>query len=116
LFAILLREITGADDATRVAERIEETLEQSIFLDGFEVYTTESMGIAIRSSARDDAEHALRDADTAMYEAKARGRGRHVVFDGEMQGCAVRLLNLQMDLRRAIARRCNCRARRSPSD
>ena len=103
-FAILLREVVEPEDAMRIVERIEETLEHSIYLDGFEIHTTASMGIAIGSSARDSAEDALRDADIAMYEAKARGRACHVVFDREMQDRAALRLNLQMDLRRAVAR------------
>jgi diguanylate cyclase (GGDEF)-like protein/PAS domain S-box-containing protein len=105
LFGILLHDIADADAATCIAERIEAALEHSIYLEGFEVYQTASMGISIGSSTHDDAEHVLRDADTALYEAKGRGCARHVVFDGEMRGRAVRLLRLQMDLRRAIARR-----------
>jgi diguanylate cyclase (GGDEF)-like protein/PAS domain S-box-containing protein len=103
-FTILLPEVAGLEDAIRVAERVHETLVQPIVLDGFEAYTTASMGIALGSCAYDKAEDILRDADTAMYEAKARGRSRHVLFDAEMHDRAVRLLKLQMDLRRAVAR------------
>ena len=103
-FTILLPEITEAADAMRIASRIHAALQHPIFLDGFEVYTTASMGIAIGSSAYEKAEHILRDADTAMYEAKAQGRARHVLFDSQMHARAVDLLDLQMDLRRAIAR------------
>lgn len=104
-FAILLTEIDGSGDVTRVAERIQTALQIPLYLDGFEVFTSASMGIAIGSAAYDEAQDVLRDADTAMYEAKARGRSQHVVFDFEMHARAVGLLNLQMDLRRAIARR-----------
>lgn len=105
LFAILLRDITGTADATRIAERIQAALEHSIYLEGFEVYTTASMGIAMGSSSYASAADPLGEADTAMYEAKARGRARHVVFDSHLQGRATLILNLQMDLRRALARR-----------
>jgi diguanylate cyclase (GGDEF)-like protein/PAS domain S-box-containing protein len=103
-FAILLPEIAEVDEATQVAVRIESELEHSMYLDGFEVYTTASMGIVISSAAHMDAEHVLGDADTAMYEAKEQGRARYVVFDTNMRDRAVSLFNLQMDLRRAIAR------------
>lgn len=103
-FTILLPEITEAADAMRIAARVHAALQHPISLDGFEVYTTASMGIAIGSSAYEKAEHILRDADTAMYEAKAQGRARHVLFDSQMHTRAVDLLDLQMDLRRAIAR------------
>jgi diguanylate cyclase (GGDEF)-like protein/PAS domain S-box-containing protein len=104
-FAILLPEIEGLDDAIHVAERVHAALMQPIVLEGFEAYTTASMGIALGSCAYDKAEDILRDADTAMYEAKGRGRSRHVLFDSAMHDRAVGTLNLQMDLRRAVARR-----------
>jgi diguanylate cyclase (GGDEF)-like protein/PAS domain S-box-containing protein len=103
-FTILLSEIAEPADAERVAARIHAALERPIDLDGFEVFATVSMGIAIGSEAYNKSEHILRDADTAMYEAKARGRSRHVLFDAEMHARAVDLLSLQTDLRRAIER------------
>jgi diguanylate cyclase (GGDEF)-like protein/PAS domain S-box-containing protein len=103
-FTILLSELNGLEDATNIADRIQTSLQTPFYLDGFEVYVTVSMGIAIGEPSYDDPEHLLRDADTAMYEAKARGRSRHVLFDSEMHRRAVGLLNLQMDLRRAVAR------------
>jgi diguanylate cyclase (GGDEF)-like protein/PAS domain S-box-containing protein len=104
-FTILLSEIMDPADAVRIAERIHAALQHPIYLDGFEVYTTASMGIAIGTADYERADQILRDADTAMYEAKARGRSRHVVFDAVMHASAVGLLNLQMDLRRAIVRK-----------
>jgi len=103
-FTILLSEVHEAADAMRIAARVHAALQHPIFLDGFEVYTTASMGIAVGSSLYDKPEQILRDADTAMYEAKSGGRARHVLFDSEMHARAVRLLDLQMDLRRAISR------------
>jgi diguanylate cyclase (GGDEF)-like protein/PAS domain S-box-containing protein len=104
-FTILLSEISDPADAVRIAERIHAALQHPIYLDGFEVYTTASMGIAIGTADYERADQILRDADTAMYEAKARGRSRHIVFDAVMHASAVGLLNLQMDLRRAIVRK-----------
>jgi len=103
-FTILLSDIRSVEDANRVAARVQAALQTPIYLDGFEVCTTASMGIAVGSSTYDKAEQVLRDADTAMYEAKGRGRARHVIFDSEMHDRAVSLLRLHMDLRRAIAR------------
>jgi diguanylate cyclase (GGDEF)-like protein/PAS domain S-box-containing protein len=104
LFAILLHEVVETSDATRIAERIEAELEHSIYLDGFEIYVTASIGIVFSSAPQVDVEQVLADAHTAMCEAKVRGRARHVEFDGAMRDRAVRLLNLQIDLRHAIAR------------
>lgn len=103
-FTILLTNLLDAGDAERVAARVHAALSQPIDLDGFEVYATASMGIAIGSPVYDGAEQMLRDADIAMYEAKARGRACHVLFDSRMHERAVNLLDLQMDLRRALAR------------
>jgi diguanylate cyclase (GGDEF)-like protein/PAS domain S-box-containing protein len=103
-FTILLPEIREVAEAMRIAARVHAALQHPIFLEAFEIYTTASIGIAIGSSLYDKPEEILRDADTAMYEAKARGRSRHVLFDSEMHARAVRLLDLQMDLRRAISR------------
>jgi diguanylate cyclase (GGDEF)-like protein/PAS domain S-box-containing protein len=105
LFAVLLPEVSETSDATRIAELIEAELEHSMYLDGFEVYATASMGIVFGSAAHSDVEHVLADADTAMYEAKSQGRARSVVFDRTMHERALRLFTLQMDLRRALARR-----------
>jgi diguanylate cyclase (GGDEF)-like protein/PAS domain S-box-containing protein len=103
-FTILLPDLRNEAEATRVAERINAALGKTIALGGVEVFTTASIGIAVGPADYETAEDVLRDADTAMYEAKARGRARHVVFDAEMRRRSVHLLNLQTDLRNALAR------------
>jgi diguanylate cyclase (GGDEF)-like protein/PAS domain S-box-containing protein len=107
-FTILISELSEPEDAVRVAERVQTALQRPFDLNGFEVFTAASMGIAIGSSAYDNGEQVLRDADTAMYEAKDRGRAQHVLFDSTMHARAVGLLNLQMDLRRALVRQEFC--------
>jgi EAL domain-containing protein (putative c-di-GMP-specific phosphodiesterase class I) len=74
-------------------------------LDGHEVFTSPSIGIALSSTGYERPEDLLRDADTAMYRAKALGEGRAEVFDRSMHEQAVRLLKLETDLRRAIERK-----------
>ncbi|MBD5656396.1 MAG: EAL domain-containing protein, partial [Candidatus Eremiobacteraeota bacterium] len=103
-FTILLSDIHGTADAMAVSARIQGELQRAFMLGGYEVLTTASIGIAIGTSEYNKPEQILRDADTAMYEAKARGRSQHVLFDAAMHGRAVGLLNLQMDLRRASAK------------
>lgn len=103
-FTILLNDIHGVSDALRVADRIHAELVKPIRIKAFELYTTVSMGIAIGSPNHVTADQVLRDADTAMYEAKDRGRSRCVVFDEQMHARAVGLLDLHMDLRRALKR------------
>ena len=101
-FAVLLDEVTDADDAMRVANRIQEALKKPITLKGYVLFTTASIGIAVADGSGDEPEDLLRDADTAMYRAKVKGRGRCQVFDAEMHDSAMALLNLEMGLRQAI--------------
>ncbi|HEX8071985.1 MAG TPA: PAS domain S-box protein [Pyrinomonadaceae bacterium] len=103
-FAILLNDLAHFDDAIRVAERVLRGLMLPFNLDGHEVYTTASIGIALSNNHYETAEAVLRDADTAMYRAKADGKARYKVFDMLMHARVVALLQLETDLRRAIER------------
>src|SRR5438309_512508 len=103
-FAILLDGISDSSDATSMAERIEEKLESPFNLSGHEVFTTTSIGIALSSTGYDHPEDMLRDADTAMYRAKAQGKACYEVFDKGMHARAVYLLQMETDLRRALDR------------
>jgi diguanylate cyclase (GGDEF)-like protein len=104
-FAILMDDIKHSMDVTRAIERVRDQFLLPLSLDGREVFTSASIGIAVSSTGYQHAEDVLRDADTAMYRAKALGEGRHEVFDKSMHEQAVRLLNLETDLRRAIERK-----------
>jgi diguanylate cyclase (GGDEF)-like protein len=103
-FAILLDGITNSGDATNMAKRIQEKLESPFNLSGHEVFTTTSIGIALSSTGYDHPEAMLRDADTAMYRAKAQGKACYEVFDKGMHARAVYLLQMENDLRRALER------------
>jgi diguanylate cyclase (GGDEF)-like protein/PAS domain S-box-containing protein len=103
-FVVLLEDITGVEDATRAARRIQEAVSLSFNLDGNELFTTVSIGIAVSSTGYDQAEDILRDADIAMYRAKTLGKARYELFDKSMYGRAVELLQLETDLRRAVER------------
>ncbi|UCF41232.1 MAG: EAL domain-containing protein [Gemmatimonadota bacterium] len=103
-FCILLDDIKEINDPTRVAERIQEELRAPFLLGKHELYATVSIGIASSGSSTDGPEHLLRDADTAMYRAKARGRARFEVFDKEMHARAMAVLELEHDLRVALER------------
>ena len=104
-FAILANDIEEPSDATLIAERVQEELARPFDLDGYEVFTTASIGIALSSSNYERPEELLRDADTAMYRAKHLGKNRHAVFDEAMHHRAVEQLRLETDLRRALDRR-----------
>ena len=103
-FTILLDDITQVGDAMRVADRIQKTLALPFTLEGHEVFTSASVGIAVGARDYESPEAVLRDADTALYRAKALGKARYEVFDVEMRDRAVARLRLDTDLRRAIER------------
>jgi diguanylate cyclase (GGDEF)-like protein/PAS domain S-box-containing protein len=103
-FTVLLDDISCEADAIGVAERIHEELAAPLDVRGYEMFTSVSVGIALSSAGYERPEDMLRDADTAMYRAKAGGRARHQVFDGDMHQRAVASLRLETDLRRALER------------
>ena len=101
-FTVLMPDIADARDAVEVARRIESRFKPPFELPGQSVFVTASIGIATGVALHDQPEALLRDADAAMYEAKARGRARHAVFDPTMHVRAVTRLAIETDLRRAI--------------
>jgi diguanylate cyclase (GGDEF)-like protein/PAS domain S-box-containing protein len=103
-FAILLRDMEEPGEAARVAHRIHAELARPFEIGGNEVYTTASIGIVLSTIGFTRPEDFLRAADTAMYRAKARGRGHHEVFDQEMHARVMQTLQLENDLRRAVER------------
>ena len=103
-FVILLEDIKEVGCTIFVAERIKKLLGEPFCLDGREVFTTASVGIAVSSGKYDRPEELLRDADIAMYRAKAEGRGSYVMFDPSMQKATAELMRLENDLRRALER------------
>lgn len=107
-FVVLLGEVRSLEDALRVARRIQEELCTPFDLSGHEVFTGASIGIALGTSSYRHPEELIRDADIAMYEAKALGRGCHAVFDAEMHTQAMERLHLETDLRRAMERQEFC--------
>jgi diguanylate cyclase (GGDEF)-like protein len=104
-FIILLEPIRAIEDAIRVADRLHKVLNEPYILDGHEVQNSVSIGITTSDTSYQDAEALLRDADIAMYRAKASGKGQHVIFDQKMHDQAMLRLTAEADLRRAIERR-----------
>jgi diguanylate cyclase (GGDEF)-like protein/PAS domain S-box-containing protein len=103
-FTILLEDLEQMTEAVRTAQRIQESLAAPFRIDDHEVFTSVSIGIALSVTGYANPEEVLRDADIAMYRAKSRGKARHEVFDKTMHDRAVRLLQVETDLRRAIDR------------
>ena len=103
-FAVLIENLTDVRDATQVADRIQKNLERPLEAGAQDVYAAVSIGIALSSAGRESPEDLLRDADIAMYRAKALGRRRYELFDQHMHTHAVELLQIETDLRRAVER------------
>ncbi len=103
-FAILLENIEDSADAEEIARRIEVSLGPPHAIDGHEIFSSQSIGIALRSDRYDWPEQILRDADIAMYEAKAAGGSRHEFFDSAMHAGIIDRLQLEADLRAAVER------------
>ena len=103
-FTILLEDVKDVQDAIRVAERLQRELQLPFYLGGHEISTTASIGIALSSSEHNQPEDILRDADLALYQAKASGRTRYEIFDASMHRGSLAQIQLEHDLRRAIAK------------
>jgi len=103
-FAILLEDLDNTEGATSVAQRVTESLEKPFLLDGREVFVTMSVGVALNTRRPITPEELLRDADLAMYRAKGKGKNRYEVFDPATSAPALNRLDLELDLRGALAR------------
>jgi predicted signal transduction protein with EAL and GGDEF domain len=103
-FGILLEDIRSAHDAARVAERIRQQLQAPLAIAGREFFVTASIGIALSAAGNQPPEELLRDADIAMYRAKAKGGARSEVFDPSMNARAAERLELETELRYALER------------
>jgi predicted signal transduction protein with EAL and GGDEF domain len=100
---VLLEGLVDDRQASAVAFRIQDALSTPFSIGGREVFTTASIGIANGSSQYANPDEIMRDADMAMYHAKAHGKARHEVFDADMHLRAKDRLGLENDLRRASA-------------
>ncbi|MBD6618358.1 EAL domain-containing protein [Komarekiella sp. 'clone 1'] len=103
-FGILIENLTDISMAIQLAERILQQLALTFKLSRYEVFMNVSIGISWGNKDYERPEYLLRDADTAMYRAKAQGRARYHVFDPVMYQEAIQLLELENDLRRAVER------------
>ncbi|EFO80931.1 diguanylate cyclase/phosphodiesterase with PAS/PAC sensor(s) [Oscillochloris trichoides DG-6] len=103
-FAILLSQLNGTDEAIQIADRIREELGAPFEVQGVEVALRASIGIAMISSTYSNPDDLLREADTAMYRAKAAGGTRYMIFDDVMHQQSMEILRLEADLRHAISR------------
>jgi diguanylate cyclase (GGDEF)-like protein/PAS domain S-box-containing protein len=101
-FAVLAEDLRDPSDAIRLVERIQERLAVPFEVDGHEIVVRASIGIAFNSSTSAEAPDILRDAEIAMYRAKHTGKAHFEVFDSAMHTGALKRLQLETDLRRAV--------------
>ena len=113
-FAVLLEHVSDPDTACQLAERIRDAFRRPIAIGGRDVVSTVSIGIAF-GGRRSTSEQILRDADLAMYTAKARGKNRFELFESRQHDAAVVRVEVAADLRRACERRASSASRTSRS-
>lgn len=101
-FVLLLEDLDSLQEIEAIAERLLRELQQPLVVQGREMFLNASLGIVMGLTHYQDPSDPLRDADIAMYKAKAQGRGRYVIFDEPMRQQALERLQMEQDLRRAI--------------
>ena len=102
-FAVLMRGLVDELPAVHLAEKLQAVLREPIQVHGHELTTSASIGIRLAGGSLSDPTELLRDADTAMYRAKAGGKARWSLFDTTMHARVSEQLMLEGELRRAIA-------------
>jgi diguanylate cyclase (GGDEF)-like protein len=103
-FVILIDQIADSTEASAFAQRLLQLLNTSYRIENRDVHSTASIGITTSELGYSCAEDALRDADTAMYHAKAAGKARSVLFDRKMHEAVMLRLEMEMELRGAVER------------
>ncbi len=103
-FVVLLESLREEAEAIETAKRILKQLKRGFYIQGHEIFTSTSIGIAISNPGYEQHDDLLRDADTAMYQAKQAGKDRYEVFHSGMHGVALAALKLENDLRHAVVR------------
>src|SRR5262249_73349 len=101
-FTVLLHDLTDADVALRVADRVMETMREPLVIDGHELFLSASLGLPISRGGSERGPDLLRQADLAMYVAKEKGRARWELFDPSFAPHVMERLELEGDLWRAL--------------
>ncbi len=103
-FTILLENIHNIQNAIAVAKKIDLALRIPFNLQGYELFTSASIGIALSSEGYNKPDEIMRDADLTMYSAKEQGRARYEIFNSSLHERAITRLQLETDMRHGIAR------------
>lgn len=103
-FVILLHHLNKIHDAGKVANRILGEISRPFELNGSEVFITASMGISLYPSGGENVDNLFKNADTAMYHAKAKGKNNYQFYSEAMNAVALEVLNMERDLHRALER------------
>jgi diguanylate cyclase (GGDEF)-like protein/PAS domain S-box-containing protein len=101
-FAVVLEGLSDEDGALRAVERTLEALREPLVVEGKEVFVQASIGVAFARDASETAQSLFRNADVAMYVAKAAREGSYAVYEERMHEDALRRLDLRADLQRAL--------------
>jgi diguanylate cyclase (GGDEF)-like protein/PAS domain S-box-containing protein len=102
-FTLLLPNLIRSDDAAPVAEKILDAIRQPFHIEGRDFYITTSIGISLYPEDGSDAESLIKNADTAMYQAKEQGRDNYQLFNAYVNARALQRITIEHGLRRALA-------------
>lgn len=101
-FCFLVNHVEEESDVIAFRETISNSFSQPFLVSNCEIYISVCMGIALSKNSNSQPEELLQDADTAMYQAKLRGKDSHQVFDRQMQMLMLNRLTLENDLKRGL--------------
>lgn len=104
-FVVVASDISGPEEAEAISRRLHDILSTPVLADGRIITVNASIGIALSSASASSSEQLIGDADIAMYEAKASGRNRSVLFDATLRARASQRFDMTADLRHARRRR-----------
>jgi diguanylate cyclase (GGDEF)-like protein len=101
-FTVLLRNLVHVEDAGKVATRLQNDLSEAFVIGGQEIFITASIGIAVYPNDGKDVHELLKNADTAMYHAKSKGRNNYQYYSPAMNFSALEVLTMERKLHKAI--------------
>jgi diguanylate cyclase (GGDEF)-like protein/PAS domain S-box-containing protein len=101
-FTILLEDLASSDEAEVIARRVLDSFRAPINLEGVEVFASASIGVAFANDPDMDADRLMKNADTTMYYAKARGKSDYVLYEDSMQDSVSERMELETALRKGL--------------